>query len=325
MDIERLRERARIIQSIRNFFVEAGYLETDTPLLSESLIPETSLEVFKTELVTPSNASETGTVSKTLYLVPSPEVHLKKLLAEHGESVFQISKCFRNYESTGNLHSPEFTMLEYYTVDADYSASVHITEELFDVIGVPHRFKPPFLQISVDDAFSEYAHFALSKNASVGALAEKARAFGLAESAQHPFDSWEIDDLFELLLVHQIEPHLPSAEQSVILYDYPAFVPCLARDKKSPLEFKCKERWELYCAGIELANCYTEETDKKKVKAYFAAEGAKKAQNAIVKHAINDEYYKLFSSFPPCSGVALGVDRLVAVMLESKTIAAVIG
>ena len=123
MDLERLRFRARIMQNIRRFFIERGYLELDTPALSCDLIPETCLEVFKTDYI--KNAAHAKTAGRThiqssaLYLVPSPEIYIKKIIAQHKVNVFQLSKCYRNAESCGRIHSPEFTMLEYYTMNAD--------------------------------------------------------------------------------------------------------------------------------------------------------------------------------------------------------------
>ena len=126
MDLEQLRERAAIIRKVRSFFDAREYLETDTPLLAPDLIPESCLEVFETRLIAPKAAP-----GKPYWLIPSPEVWMKRLLARHRTSLYQICKCFRNVESSGRQHSPEFTMLEYYTMEADYLDSLEITEDLF--------------------------------------------------------------------------------------------------------------------------------------------------------------------------------------------------
>jgi lysyl-tRNA synthetase class 2 len=159
----------------------------------------------------------------------------------------------------------------------------------------------------MDDAFRRYAGFSLDAAQEPQQLAEHARRLGLFEPADHPFEQWPWDDLYELLLVQCIEPALP-ADKAVALMDYPAQVPCLAKDAPPA----AKERWELYSAGVELANCYTEETDPAKVRRYFEAEGEAKQRTARVPHAVDPDYWQLFRDFPPCSGVALGVDRLVA-------------
>ena len=361
MDLELLRERARILQNIRHFFTERGYLELDTPALSPSLIPETCLEVFKTDYIKPG----TEGVHKALYLVPSPEVYIKRIIAQHKVDVFQLSKCYRNGESSARIHSPEFTMLEYYTVNADYTDSMKITEKLFDFLLPPpidghsrnddrqdrsteengtractkagtdpwEFLRPPFIRLRMDDAFERYAGFRLSEYASVEGLTEQARLLELPESAENPFDTWGIDDLYELIFVHAVEPNL-SCEKPVFLTDYPAFVPCLAKDcppqdgsaetesrtPKTGNGALWKERWELYACGMELANCYTEEQNPERVRSYFETEGLLKEKTALVPHAADGEYWKIFKDFPLCSGVALGADRLIALLCGRTSI-----
>nr|WP_041610321.1 amino acid--tRNA ligase-related protein [Treponema brennaborense] len=343
MDLEMLQFRARIMQKIRTFFIERGYLELDTPALSRDLIPETCLEVFRTDYIEPWSGG-----TQPLYLVPSPEIYMKKIIARHAVSVFQLSKCYRNVESTGRIHSPEFTMLEYYTMNADYAVSAAVTEDLFTAllpapepaaadgtVRDPYSpLRPPFIRLTMDDAFKAYAGFRLSDCPEAADLADRAAKLGIAEPAEHPFREWPWDDLYELLLVQCVEPALPR-EKPVFLTDYPAKVPCLAKDVTdavhgSPSEQDSgrtplwKERWELYAQGIELANCYTEETDPDKVKAYFETEGKLKQNTARVPHAIDPDYWKIFRKFPACSGSALGVDRLIALLAGCSSIDSVL-
>jgi len=330
MDLEALRERSRIFREVRAFFDARGYLETDTPVLAPSLIPETCLEVFQTEYLAPKG-SRSRPSAVPYWLVPSPELWMKRLLAQHGTSIYQICKCFRNGESTGRLHSPEFTMLEYYTVGVDYEESLRITEGLFRAVlppNAPPNIRPPFLRMEMDEAFSLYAGFPLygtvfpdgdtgtqdtanrdarNQDAEKGAarLEREARRLGL-----DPPPGLGLADLYNLIFVHAVEPRLPR-DRPVVLMDYPAFVPCLAKDRNC----RSKERWELYVNGIELANCYTEETRPEKVRAYFETEGAKKGVAAMVPHATDPDYWNIFAAarFPACSGVAMGLDRLVMV------------
>ena len=344
MDLELLRFRARTLQSLRRFFIDRGYLELDTPALSADLIPETCLEVFKTDYTAPRT---NGAQTTELYLVPSPEIYIKKIIARHKTDVFQISKCYRNAESCGRIHSPEFTMLEYYTMNADYRASMRITEDLFDFLLPPpgknvgsdpenrsadafgkdpwEFLRPPFIRLRMDDAFERYAGFRLSEHASVKSLAQQARRLNLSETAASPFDTWGIDDLYELIFVQAVEPALPQ-DKPVFLTDYPAFVPCLAKNVPGTENGKplWKERWELYACGIELANCYTEETDAEKVRAYFESERRLKEKNALVVHKTDTSYWELFRTFPPCSGVAMGADRLIALLSGRKSIGPVL-
>lgn len=356
MDLELLKFRAETIQRIRSFFIERKYLELDTPALSSSLIPETCLEVFKTEYVEPWTDEK-----KDMYLVPSPEIYMKRIISQHKVSVFQLSKCYRNVESAGRIHSPEFTMLEYYTMNASYKESMDITEDLFRALLPPvpelvatasdgqycktadggesgqtdpwQHLRPPFTRLTMDDAFKKYAGFYLSEAETPAELAEHARRLGITELPDSPFSKWPWDDLYELILVQCVEPALVNEPKPVFLTDYPAKVPCLAKDvppvplskggrrAKEPL---WKERWELYASGTELANCYTEEDDPKKVREYFKTEGRLKDETAIIPHALDDEYWKVFQDFPHCSGVAMGVDRLIMLLAGRKSIESVL-
>ena len=316
------------MQRIREFFIQRGYLELDTPALSSHLIPESCLEVFRTEYIHPGTQEATS-----LYLVPSPEVHIKPLIARHKVSVFQLSKCYRNLESCGRIHSPEFTMLEYYTVNADYMDTAALTEELFNFLLPPPAadrddfayLRPPFLRLTMDQAFFQYAGFYLSSCTTPQQLAEQARKLGIYEPEDNAFDSWPWDDLYELILVQCVEPQLPK-NKPVLLMDYPAQVPCLAQDVPNPTGQKplWKQRWELYVAGVELSNCYSEETDPEKIRSYFQQEGQAKEKSACVPHAIDENYWKLFQTFPTCSGNALGVDRLIALLQGRTTIEGVL-
>lgn len=329
--------RAQILQKIRSFFIEKNYLELDTPALSADLIPETCLEVFKTDYIEPWSGK-----IRPLYLVPSPEIYIKKIIAQHKVSVFQLSKCYRNVESVGRIHSPEFTMLEYYTVGADYKDTATLTEELFEYL-LPspapqgedpfQDLRPPFIRMTMEEAFIQYAGFSLAQCQSPHLMAEQARRLGIMEPADAPFDTWKWDDLYELIFVQTVEPRLPR-HKPVFLMDYPAQVPCLAQDvvpspqPETPTSQEnsvmWKQRWELYARGIELSNCYSEETDPQKIKAYFEQEGALKKQTARVPHKMDERYWETFKNFPTCSGNAMGVDRLIALLAGQSSIETVL-
>jgi lysyl-tRNA synthetase class 2 len=346
MDLERLQFRAHIMQKIRFFFIngshnvasesfkytaDKAYLELDTPALSPDLIPESCLEVFKTDYIAPFSGKQ-----KHLYLVPSPEIYIKKIISQHKIDCFQLSKCYRNVESCGHLHSPEFTMLEYYTMNADYLDSISITEKLFEsllpklISPVMHDtfsdLRPPFIRMTIDEAFAKYAGGPISdwfsKSSPVFNAATQARKLGITESKKDPFENWTLEAIYNAIFVQCVEPALPK-NHPIILMDYPSFVSCLAKNKKQATNnstlYQCTERWELYCKGIELANCYSEETDPKKIQSYFKTEALLKSKS-IITHEIDDNYYKIFDNFPKCSGVALGVDRLIALLANCKSI-----
>jgi len=321
MDLEMLKTRAAVIQKVRSFFDNRGYLELDTPLLCGDLIPESCLEVFQTERLFPKGSRNE---SLPLWLTPSPEIWMKKIIAQHRVNVYQICKCFRNGESTGRLHNSEFTMLEYYTMDADYKDSLALTEELFRFLTEGENYTP-FELLTVADAFRKYAGFDLFKTAGKGeeAMASAARSLGLIPAA-----GMTIPQIYDIIFIHTVEPRL-KAEKPAALLDYPAFVPCLAKIKDSGNKEQTVERWELYFNGIELANCFSEETNPQKVKEFFIKEEAEKEKSAVVKHKVDHDYWKLFEpkngqDFPRFSGVAMGLDRLIMALTGRSCIDSVI-
>jgi lysyl-tRNA synthetase class 2 len=316
VDLEMLQRRAFIIRQVRSFFDNKNYLELDTPLLCGDLIPESCLEVFETTRLFPRGSKKE---SAPLWLIPSPEIWMKKIIERHKTNVYQICKCFRNGESTGHLHNPEFTMLEYYTMGASYMDSLSLTEELFAFLAQKTEnplLNPPFDRITVAQAFEKWAEFDLFDAAEKqGGLEAQARWLGL-----DPMPNLPAGTLYDLIFIHAVEPKI-KAQKPVALTDYPAFVPCLA--KKSNNGRTC-ERWELYYNGIELANCYSEETNTKKVKEFFNNESAEKEETALVRHKVDHDYWKIFENFPCCSGVALGMDRLIMALTGRSTIDSVL-
>jgi lysyl-tRNA synthetase class 2 len=308
-----LQYRAAVMRQVRTFFDSKNYLELDTPLLCADLIPESCLEVFETKRIHPAGSKKD---SQPLWLIPSPEIWMKKIISRHKTSVYQICKCFRNGESTGHLHSSEFTMLEYYTVNANYLDSLALTEELFKFLAQGQTSFYPFERITVAEAFERWAGFdlfaAVEEN---GALEKHGRRLGL-----EPLPNMTTTGLYDLIFIHAVEPNLKT-EKPIALLDYPAFVPCLA--KKSQ-DGKTVERWELYYNGIELANCFSEETEPQKVKEFFINEEDKKKKTSLVQHNVDHNYWKIFKNFPHCSGVAMGLDRLIMALTGRSTIDAVL-
>jgi lysyl-tRNA synthetase class 2 len=256
---------------------------------------------------------------------------MKKIIADARVDVFLICNCFRNGEQEGRYHSPEFTMLEYYTMGADYMDSLAITERLFAALyqafpDAPRQAAPPFVRMTMEEAFIRYAHFSLEEALANGSLREKAAALGI----DAPADAGD-GIIYNLVFIHAVEPQL-ALEGPVALLDYPAIVPCLA--KALPQKSACKQRWELYAGGVELANCYTEETKAEEVRAFFASEAAEKKAHGLVAHAVDADYWKMFLPvagtdgdvlrYPECSGVALGMDRLIMLLCGKSDIAGVL-
>jgi lysyl-tRNA synthetase class 2 len=306
--IDLLHKRALLTQNVRNFFIGKGYLEVETPILSPYLLPEAYLEVFKTSFIQPEYTLD-------YYLIPSPEIWMKKLLAKGTGNLFQITKAFRNYESIGRYHNPEFTLLEYYTVGADYLDSMKITEAFFQFlcdksIGRNKSiYSFPFLRLSMREAFLEYTGLDLSLNNSFQSMKDFAAEFDISFKAD---DTWE--QLFNRIFLNRVEPHLPK-ERPLFLYDYPSKIETLARTKGN-----FAERWELYISGIEIANCFTEERAKEKLELFIKREEERK-KKSIVHHKVDYGVPEEFSQIKKeCSGVALGMDRLFMVLFNLNSI-----
>ena len=312
MTPETARIRAAVIMEIRRFFTDRGFLEVDTPVLSPHLIPESSIEVFATSLLYPDGSG------REMYLAPSPEVWMKPLIAAGYGSIFQISKCFRNGEQQGRQHNPEFTMLEWYATDSGSQENITVTEDLFRQLlpfGLPEGARPPFRRMSMDQACAEYTGIIPSEHPETGSLAEAAEKLGITPESG---ETWE--SVFNRIFVQFVEPSLPR-DRPLVLYDYPSGIPTLARLKEDGLH---SDRWELYAGGFECANCFAEETDFSRVARYFAGE-TKEKESSLVRHAVNRRWPEIYrGNHPSVSGVALGVDRLVAVTLGKSSLEGVI-
>lgn len=283
-----LRIRAAVVQSLRCFFFERGFLEVETPNRIPAPAPEPHIDAVP---------------SGRWFLHTSPELCMKRLLASGYPRIFQICKCYRDAER-GDRHLPEFTLLEWYCRDADYGAMMDQCEELIAHVardlgrggaivygGREIALKRPWTRISVEQAFKRYARCS----------AEEAMA----------------EDRFEEMLVDSIEPRLEE-EGPVFLYDYPASQGALARLKGG--DPRVAERFELYLGGMELANGFSELTDEAEQRTRF--QEALDLRRAAGKAAcpMPEKFLQALSHMPPAGGVALGVDRLAMIFADSPRI-----
>ncbi|HBO36536.1 MAG TPA: elongation factor P--(R)-beta-lysine ligase, partial [Sphaerochaeta sp.] len=301
--------RSAMYRTIRTFFDGRDYTEVDTPILSTSLIPESTIENFATRFQNPFLPST------ELYLVPSPEIFMKQLIAQGWGSIYQISHCFRNSEQLGHIHNPEFSMLEYYTVGADEQDSIKITEELFSSLltkDSPDYLRPPFARLSVAEAMKTYADVDLDKHQKQSSLASEARRLSLTVPDEP--ESWE--ETFNRIFLTFVEPNLPQ-DRPLVLQRYPKQIECLAKQ-----EGAYRRRWELYVKGVEVANCYDEDRNLQTIQTYYRDEYArlvqKREESGSVIPDIDPQLAAVFSAMPACSGVALGLDRL-QMLLMGKT------
>ncbi len=307
---------ARFIRSIRAYFADRGYAEVDTPCLCPYLIPEPAIEVFRTEYLSSRGADV------PLWLAPSPELWMKRLLAQGSGSIFQISHSFRNGDLGSPVHNPEFRLLEYYTTGAGYLDSIGVTEDLFSRLLAentpgrpPEQLAPPFLRMSMEEAFRRCAGIELAACQDARQMKEA----GARQGAAMPADpTWE--EAFHIAFLTLVEPSLPRS-RPLVLTDYPAQVPTTARRTPGT---PWAERWELFIDGVEIANCYTEETDPQALSALIKEESERK-KACRVPHRIDEGLAGVFpAGFPLCSGVALGVDRLEMVFNGDASLQGVI-
>lgn len=285
----RLTARAEIIQSIRDFFTTEGYLEIGTPLLLPAVAPEAFIDPIA--------------VAGDLFLQTSPELCMKRLVAAGYERIFQISHCWRDRER-GKLHLPEFTMLEWYRANADYRSLMIETKMLLEHIvqqrnphGVLHYqgadidFAGEWKAISVADAFVRYG------------------GIGMEEAL--------LRDEFDQLMVERIEPALGNGRPE-FLFDYPATRSALARLKEH--DRSLAERFELYVAGIELANGFSELIDPLEQRSRFLHEIDERRQSGSPPLPLPEQFLNEIAAMPPTAGIALGIDRLVLLLTDATTI-----
>lgn len=307
--------RAAIQAGLRHYFAAQGFIEVETPALQVSPGLEPHLQAFATEIEAP------GGNKAMRYLHTSPEFAMKKLLAGGAGPIFQFARAYRNGER-GPTHHPEFTMLEWYRVGSGIDRLIEDCRELLRaaLAAVPGRREfrwrdrvsdPSRMEIlSVSQAFARFAGLDLMATIAPSGtpdrerLAKAAAAIGIREVSQ---DSW--DDLFFRIFLERIEPHLGSPHPAV-LRDYPIHMAALSRP--NPADPRLAERFELYVAGLELANAFAELTDAAEQARRFAADRATAEALYGRAYPVDEDFLAaLRFGLPESAGIALGFDRLV--------------
>lgn len=304
------KKRSELFCNIRRYFTEKDYLEVSTPTLSPYLIPEPTIKVFSTRF------SNEFVGEREFFLIPSPELYMKEMLASGSGSIFQISQCFRNSEQLGDVHNPEFTMLEYYTVGADDSDSIAITIDMLKRTALQKMewLENEPLILTIEEAMWRWAGVDLMKAQDISFLRAEAERLNLFVPEN---ESWE--DTFNKIFITYVEPNLPK-DREVYLRDYPGQIDCLAKDYT---DRPYKKRWEMYIGGTEIANCYDEETDTARIKSYYTREQKRLEDERRNTHDVISPASPHFPDLviPSSSGVAIGLDRLLMVNLALREIA----
>lgn len=304
--IDNLLKRAKIIRKIRQFFSDRGVLEVETPVLSEFGVTDLHLSTFSTEFIAPQ-----GEQSKTLWLNTSPEYHMKRLLAAGSGAIFQLCKVFRN-EEAGRRHNPEFTMLEWYRPHFDMYRLINEVDDLLQQI----LDCEPAESLSYQFAFQEYVGLD-PLSASKAELANKAKEHHLMDA-----DQQDRDTLLQFLFSSVVEAQI-GKERPVAIYHFPATQAALAQ--LSSEDHRVAERFEFYYKGIELANGFHELTDSNEQRIRFEQDNRLREKMGLPQRAIDHRFLAaLHAGVPNCSGVALGVDRLIMLALSEDSIDRVI-
>ncbi|MBN2476305.1 MAG: EF-P lysine aminoacylase GenX [Pirellulales bacterium] len=305
---QNLRLRAALLQRVRTFFEQRGFLEVETPILSDDTVVDRHLDPFFTEV-----PGRPGNAPRRLWLQTSPEFAMKRLLAAGGEAIYQIARVFRR-EEEGSLHNPEFTMVEWYRTEEGLDAGMQRTAELCEVL----LERGPAERISYAEAFER--HVGVDPHtAEVAQLNEVLQRCGVAPPETLSPD--DRDARLDLLLVERVQPHL-GVGRPVLLYDYPASQAALARVR--PQEPPVAERFELYVSGIELANGYHELLDPEELRRRNAAANALRRRDG--KQPLPEQSRLLAAmqaGLPPAVGVSLGFDRVVMLAAAAKGLAEV--
>jgi lysyl-tRNA synthetase class 2 len=290
----RLRLRSEILEAVRDFFRRDGFLEVDTPIRVSECAPEAQIDPFE---------------SGDHCLVTSPELHMKRLLVGGVPRLFQLVHCFREDE-LGALHAPEFMMLEWYRAFAPVEAVMADTERLISALcarfsggprlslasGVALDVTLPFLRITVRDAFRRFA--------------------GVDDAAQLALSD---EDAYFQTLVDRVEPALAALGRPAFLCEYPASQAALAR--LAPHDPSVAERFELYLGGIELCNGYGELNDAAEQRRRFALDLERRRQRGHERPGLPERFLDaLEQGMPPASGNALGIERLIMILLGEASI-----
>jgi lysyl-tRNA synthetase class 2 len=307
-----LMARSAVTKAIRAWFDEQGFAEVETAILQVSPGNETHLHAPRTEL------AGAGGQRATRYLRTSPEFACKKLLAAGEAKIFELARVFRDRER-GDLHLPEFTMLEWYRANTTYDAvmadSVVIIAHAAQATGIGRfsfrgRIADPFAEpelLTVAAAFERFADIDLLATIDGGEGDRAALAAAAREQVRiTDDDTWS--DIFSKVLVEHVEPNLGQGRLTV-LFEYPAPEAALARAKAS--DPRVAERFEVYACGVELANGFGELTDAKEQRHRFTLAMDEKQRRYGERYPLDEDFLDAVARMPEASGVALGFDRLV--------------
>ena len=307
--IEALKARAQLYRTIRDFFVQRNVMEVETPIVSQAGVTDVHLASVQVQ------RHIEGRVQQQ-YLQTSPEFAMKRLLAAGSGPIYQICKVFRDDEH-GRKHNSEFTMLEWYRPGLDLRELMHETAALLNVC-LAHRFdeiRP--LVLSYKHAFQDR----LDINPLQATLAQ------LKQTAQRVGLTLDLDDdrlaYMDLLFSHFVEPSL-GFDTPIFLTDFPPEMASLAKVRLDEDGEEVAARFEVYIEGLELANAYDELLDTSVLRARFEADNQERDKLGLQVMPLDENLLAALAYMPECSGIALGIDRLLMVATQKLNIEQVI-
>jgi lysyl-tRNA synthetase class 2 len=302
--IANLLKRGALTARIRQFFTDRGLLEVETPAMSQATVTDVNLVPFETRFVGPGAVQ-----GLTLYLMTSPEYHMKRLLAAGSGPIFQMSRCFRN-EEAGRHHNPEFTLLEWYRPHYDMYRLMNEVDDLLQEILDCDSAET----VSYQQVFNR--HIGIDPlSADKAQLCEAAAKLDLAEICTPDEDR---DTILQLLFATGVEPNI-GRDKPTFVYHFPATQAALA--EISTEDHRVADRFEAYYKGVELANGFRELTDATEQRQRFMQDNRKRAARNLPQQPIDENLLAaLEHGMPECAGVALGVDRLVMLALKAESL-----
>ena len=295
-----LRRRNLLTTATRAFFTARGYTEVQTPYAVPTPGEEIHLRAFPTRYTTTAGATH------DLWLHTSPEFAMKRLLAQGAGPIFQIARVWRSEEGS-RTHAPEFTMLEWYRPGATLAGLMDETEAYLRAT-LPPAVTCNGITTHIADFERLTVARAFTRHTGADVLATEGNAQALAHAAGATLrarETWE--DLFFRLLLERIEPHLGRARPTFLTH-WPASQAALAQ--RDPADPRVALRFEIYVAGLELANAFEELTDPAEQRARFIADRARRHATYGKDWPMDEAFLAALPDMPPCAGIALGFDRL---------------
>jgi elongation factor P--(R)-beta-lysine ligase len=308
--LSNLKKRAQVLRQIRQFFEARHVLEVETPLLSAHTVTDPALQSFSTHYY-----DATGQLNETLYLQTSPEFAMKRLLAAGSGPIYQITHAFRNYGEQGRWHNPEFTLLEWYRPGFSLQDLMDETESLLQTL----LQCPPAKRVTYTQVFEQFVQL----NPHQANLAQlKAAALKVGMTLQSTNTPIYKDDWLQQLLDKLISHHF-DATQPIFIYDFPVSQAALARVCSKPTPVA--ERVEVYLGGVELANGFHELTDAKEQRQRFEQDLITRQKQNLDRLSLDERLLAaLDKGLPDCAGIALGIDRLVALLTDADSLSEVL-